>query len=413
MKIAIVGAGISGLTTAYYLQESGVDVTIFEKDKVGGKANSIRIGEFLFEEGVNGFLDNSPETLELCEKIGITPIKANQNSKIRYIFDDKLYKLPSSPKEFLLGNILPFSAKIRMFREFFIPANPQIDESVESFTNRRLGKFFTHRFMKPMTAGIYGSTPSNLSINAAFPKIATLEKEYGGLFKGMIKKKKGGNPSGELTSFEQGISQMIEKLASQLNIVNQEINSLEELKNYDKIIIATPAYEAAKIVKSKYPILANYLNQIDYTPIAIVGFSGDIEPVSFGILTTEMKTLGVLMDKYIFPNRNGIRAMVGGQRYKNILEMSEKEIIENTLKDIETIIGKNNLKVKFIKIHKRGIPNYKVGHLKILENINKTLQNIDNLYFNSNAYKGVSFNDCIKNSKQLAIELIYQLSSAR
>ena len=353
MKVAVVGAGISGLSTAYYLQKNKVEVDVYEKAHIGGKAHTIKKGEFLFEEGVNGFLDNVIETIELAKELDIPTLQANKNSKIRYIFDDKLYKLPSSPKEFLFGDILPFSAKIRMFKELFISPNPQNDESVESFTNRRLGEFFTHRFMKPMTAGIYGSTPKNLSINAAFPKIAALEREYGGLFRGMIKKKKGGAPSGELTSFEYGISQMIEKLASKLNIIHKEITSLDQLIKYDKIVISTPAYEASKIVKSKYPILADYLDKIEYTPIAIVGFSGDIEPVSFGILTTELKTLGILMDKYIFPNRNGIRAMVGGQRYKNILDMSEDEIIQNTLKDIEKIVGKNNLKVEFFKLHKK------------------------------------------------------------
>ena len=407
MKVAIVGAGISGLTTAYYLQKNGISVDIYEKSHIGGKAHTIKQGEFLFEEGVNGFLDNVPETLELCNELNIPTLRANQNSKIRYIYDDKLYKLPSSAKDFLFGDILPFSAKLRMFKEFFIPANPQEDETVESFTNRRLGEFFTHRFMKPMTAGIYGSTPDKLSINAAFSKIANLEKEYGGLFKGMMKKKKGGNPSGELTSFEYGISQMIDKLAQNLNIINQEISSLEELKGYDKIILSTPAYEASKIVSSKYPTLANYLNKIEYTPIAIVGFSGDIEPVSFGILTTNLRTLGILMDKYIFPNRGGIRAMVGGQRYKDILNMTKEEIINSTLKDIEKIVGKNNLKVEFFKLHEKGIPNYNVGHLQNVKNILQEAKK-HNIYLNSNAYKGVSFNDCIKNSKELAISLVYE-----
>ena len=405
MKIAIVGAGISGLTTAYYLQKFGYEVDIFEKEKIGGKANTIKKENFLFEEGVNGFLDNVPETLELCKDIEIKTIRANQNSKIRYIFDDKLYRLPSGPKDFIFGDILPWSAKIRMFKEFFIPANPKEDESVANFTTRRLGKFFTERFMRPMTAGIYASTPESLSINAAFPKIANLEKEYGGLFRGMLKKKKGGNPAGELTSFEYGMSEMIEKLATNLNIIKKEITSLDELNEYDKIILSTPAYDTAKIVEKQYPILAKYLKEIEYTPVAIVGFSGDLSPKGFGILTTHLNTLGILMDKYIFPNRNGIRVMVGGKRFEKIRDMSEKEIVEMVNKDIQKIIGKNDLKFEFFKMWHNAIPNYKVGHLGIVKNIMNEVNKIDNLYLNSNAYKGVSFNDCIKNSKNLAIKI--------
>jgi len=408
MKIAIVGAGISGLTTAYYLDKFGYDVDVFEKEKVGGKANTIKKDNFLFEEGVNGFLDNSPETIELCNEIKVPMVRANQNSKIRYIFDDKLYRLPSGPKDFIFGDILPWSAKFRMFKEFFITPNPKDDESVAEFTTRRLGKFFTERFMRPMTAGIYASTPESLSINAAFPKIANLEKEYGGLFKGMLKKKKGGNPSGELTSFNYGMSEMIEKLASNLNIIKKEIFSLDELSEYDRIIFSTPAYDTAKIVEKKYPNLAKELNKIEYTPVAIVGFSGDVEPVSFGILTTHLNTLGILMDKYIFPNRNGIRVMVGGKRFEKIKEMSKEEIVEMVNKDIQKIIGKNNLKFEFFKMWNEAIPNYKVGHLGIVKNIMNEVNKIDNLYLNSNAYKGVSFNDCIKNSKNLAVNINYK-----
>jgi len=407
MKIAVVGAGISGLTTAYYLQKFGFKVDVFEKNKIGGKANTIKKEKFLFEEGVNGFLDNSPETLELCEDIGIKTVRANENSKIRYIFDDKLYKLPSGAKDFIFGDILPWSAKIRLFKEFFIKPEPKDDESVADFVTRRLGSFFTERFMRPMTAGIYASTPESLSINAAFPKIANLEKEYGGMFKGMMKKKKGGNPSGELTSFEYGMSEMINKLASHLNIIKKEITSLDELSEYDKIILSTPAYNAAQIVEKKYPTLAKELNKIEYTPVAIVGFSGDIKPISFGILTTHLNTLGILMDKYIFPNRNGIRMMVGGKRFEKIREMNQEEIVEMVTKDVEKIIGKNDLKFEFFKMWNNAIPNYKVGHLGIVKNVMNEANKIDNLYLNSNAYKGVSFNDCIKNSKALAVSLKY------
>ena len=408
MKIAVIGGGISGLATAFYLQKFGFSVDVFEKERIGGKAHTIKKDEFLFEEGVNGFLDNSPETLELCEEIEIKTIKANENSKIRYIFDDKLYKLPSSPKDFIFSDVLPWSAKFRMFSELFVKPNPKEDESVCDFVNRRLGKIFCERFMRGMTAGIYASTPESLSINAAFPKIANLEKDYGGLFKGMIKKKKGGNPSGELTSFEYGMSEFIDKLATKLNIIKKEITSLDELSKYDKIILSTPAYDTAKIVQDKYPTLSKYLNQIEYTPVAIVGFSGDIEPISFGILTTHLKTLGILMDKYIFPNRNGIRCMVGGKRFEEIKNLNQEEIVKIVTEDIEKIIGKNSLKFEFFKLWEKAIPNYKVGHLEIVKNIMQEANKIENIYLNSNAYKGVSFNDCIKNSKNLAVKIKYE-----
>jgi len=143
--------------------------------------------------------------------------------------------------------------------------------------------------------------------------------------------------------------------------------TLDEVQNYDKIVLSTPAYASAKIVKNRYPKLAKDLEKVEYTPIAIIGFSGDIKPKSFGILTTKLRTLGILMDKYIFPNRNGIRVMVGGKRFEDIKNMSEKEILNFVLDDIKTIIGENNLKFEFFKLWEKGIPNYGVGHLQIIK----------------------------------------------
>ena len=157
-KLAIVGGGISGLSLAYYLQND-YDITVFEKDKWGGKAYTQKVNNYLLEEGVNGFLSNSPLTLQLCEEIDIKPIKANENSKKRFIYDDKLIEIPLKPLDFLKSDILSFWGKLRVAMEFFVEPICDREESVADFANRRLGKEFTKRMMTPMLAGIYASTP--------------------------------------------------------------------------------------------------------------------------------------------------------------------------------------------------------------------------------------------------------------
>jgi oxygen-dependent protoporphyrinogen oxidase len=405
MKLAIVGGGISGLSLAYYLQND-FEITVFEKEKWGGKAYTDKVGDYLMEEGVNGFLSNSPKTLELCEEIGIKPIKANDNSKIRYIYDKKLIKIPLKPFDFIKSDILSWRGKIDVAMEIFRKPVCDKEETVAEFATRRLGAEFKRRMMTPMLAGIYASIPEITSMNAAFPKLKKIECEYGSLFKGMIKLKRGGQPSGELHSFEYGMSEMIEKLKekTKAEFIKKEIKDIEELKDFDKVVIATPAYEAAKILK-KYDTISALLNKISYNPVAIVGFDYDsISPVCFGILTVENKTLGILMDKYIFPNRNGIRVMVGGARYPEIKEMSEEEIIKIAEKDIYEIIKNSKPKIRWIKMHKYAIPNYSLGHRELVEKIMKEARNI-NVYLIGNAYNGVSFNDCIKNSYELAQQI--------
>jgi len=405
MKVAIVGGGISGLSLAYYLQND-FDVTVFEKDKWGGKAYTQKVGDYLLEEGVNGFLSNSPKTLELCEEIGIKPVKANDNSKIRYIYDNKLISIPLKPLDFLKSDILSFKGKLRVAMEFFVEPICDKEESVAEFATRRLGKEFTKRMMTPMLAGIYASTPEKTSMNAAFAKLKKIECEYGSLFKGMIKLKRGGQPSGELHSFDYGMSEFINTLKSHTNaeFKHEEIKDVEELKDFDIVVIATEAYNAANILK-KHTTISSLLNQIPYNPVAIVGFDyEEIKPVCFGILTVEDKSLGILMDKYIFPNRGAIRVMVGGARYPDIRDMDEKEIIEIAKKDVEKITGANNPKFSWIKMHKNAIPNYSLGHQNLVKKIMQQAEKI-NIYLTGNAYNGVSFNDCIKNSYELAQKL--------
>ncbi|QCI28677.1 protoporphyrinogen oxidase [Caminibacter pacificus] len=404
-KLAIVGGGISGLTLAYYLQND-YEITVFEKEKWGGKAYTQKVDKYLLEEGVNGFLSNSPKTLELCEEIGINPIKANENSKIRYIYDDKLYQIPLKPIEFLKSDILSFFGKLRVAMEFFVEPICDREETVAEFATRRLGKEFNRRMMTPMLAGIYASTPEKTSMNAAFPKLKKIECEYGSLFKGMIKLKRGGQPSGELHSFEWGMSEFIEKLISKTkaNFVEKEIIDIDELDEFDKVVIATPSYNAAEIL-AKYENLSGLLKKIEYNPVAIVGFDyEEIKPVCFGILTVKDKSLGILMDKYIFPNRNAIRVMVGGARYPEIKNMSEEEIIKIAENDVAKITGAQKPSFKWIKIHKNAIPNYSLGHQKLVDEIMKEAEKIG-IYLTGNAYKGVSFNDCIKNSYELAQKL--------
>jgi len=404
-KLAIVGGGISGLSLAYYLQDS-FEITVFEKEKWGGKAYTAKVGNYLMEEGVNGFLSNSPKTLELCEEIGIKPVKANENSKIRYIYDDKLIKIPVKPVDFLFSDIMSFKGKVRILKEFFIKPVCDREESVEEFATRRFGGEFTQKMMVPMLAGIYASTPEKTSMNAAFPKLKNIECQYGSLFKGMIKLKRGGQPSGELHSFEYGMSEFIEKLKEKTDakFVKKEIEDIDELKDFDKIVIATESFEAAKILK-KYEELSALLSKIEYNPVAIVGFDFDtVTPVGFGILTIKEKTLGVLMDKYIFPNRNGIRLMIGGARFPEIKEMSEEEIIETAKKDVYKILKNANPKITWIKVHKNAIANYSLGHQKLVKKIIDEAKKL-NIYLTGNAYNGISFNDCIKNSFKLAKEL--------
>ena len=434
--IAIVGGGISGLATAFYIKEYKPEakITLFEKEsELGGKMKTIKKEGFIIEEGSNGFLSNKPDTLELVKLSGCEDIllKSSDDARKRFIYDRKLEVLPESPKAFLTTPLLSLKGKLRVLYEPFAPVKKDdSDESLQEFGYRRVGKEMTDVFLDAMVAGIYASTPKTISAPAAFPLVVKLEKEYGSLFKGMIKKKKKeAGPGGVLMSFKGGVSTFVEKLSQNLDIdiiKDADIKALskdekgfilqnENLKmRFDKVILATPAYESAKIVKDFMPELSSELSSIEYSPISIVGvgYNALSHPIEgFGLLATtraKKSVLGVLWDSSIFSDRANegkklLRAMIGGQRSPELALQDEQSLINSALQGIKETMGVDEKPdTIYVKRHDKGIPNYSVGHIKRVEKIMSLSDKIEGFYLNSNAYKGIGLNDCVSNSKLCA-----------
>ncbi len=443
MKIAIVGGGISGLTTAFYLKQENenLEVDIYESSSVcGGKMKTQKMDDFYFEHGTNGFLSNKPDTLELVKdsKANHLLMKSNDLARIRFIYKDKLHELPESPKAFFATKLLSFKGKVRVLLEPFMKVKKDdTDESLQSFGYRRIGKEMTDTFLDAFSAGVYASTPSKISVNSAFPMVVALEKEYGGLFAGMIKKKKkSAGPGGVLMSFKKGVGSFIEHLALTCKAciyTNTPIQKIEKKdssyilhfndtqKEYDKLILATPSYVSASLVRDFDEELAKKLELIDYSPISVVGFGYDElkhDLKGFGILTitcSNTNVLGVLWDSSVFTDRakNGkkcLRVMIGGQRNFQLGFKSESELINIAKEGLkQTMDIDEEPSTVFVKKYEKGIPSYELGHKQKIDSIYSSLKTHDGLYLNSNAYKGIALNDCVKNSKLCAKEVLDSL----
>ncbi len=446
MKVAIIGGGISALATAFYLKKERPqwEVTVFEKEaQLGGKMKTVNQNGFLFEEGSNGFLSSKPDTLALVSESGCEALlmPSNDNARIRFIFKDALHRLPESPMAFLATPLLSWREKLRVAMEFFTPAQKEeTDETLQSFGYRRVGKGMTDTFLDAMVAGIFASTPEKISVKAAFPAVVRLEKEYGGLFRGMLaKKKKEAGPGGILMSFAGGVSRFIEKLAEasgariELEADIREIaseGSLWRIKSgdetllFDKVVLATPAYESARYLRTIDPEAAALLDQIEYSPVSVVGLgyehlSHDL--LGFGLLTTtsaQQEILGVLWDSSIFTDRapkgkKSVRVMIGGQRNAELALQEDAALIAMAKRGIMATMGVADEPTEiYVKRYEQGIPNYPVGHLAAMDKLFARIGTHHALYLNSNAYRGVGLNDCVANSKQCARSIVKQSEKA-
>lgn len=439
MKIAIIGGGISGIATAFYLKyfDKSLEVSIFEKEEIlGGKMKTKSHEGYFIEEGTNGFLSNKPDTLELVklsELEGIM-VRSEDLARIRFIYKDKLHIMPESPKAFAQTKLLTGLGKLRVLCEFLIPAKKDDkEETLQEFGYRRVGKELTDVFLDAMSAGVYGSSPEKISVNAAFKLVVNLEKEYGGLFRGMMaKKKKEAGPGGVLMSFKEGVSTFVNALAKKSGaeiFTNAKIEKIEQINGkfrlnenenleFDKLILSTPAYNSADLLAQIAPNIAQKLNNIEYSPISVVGLGYEKlnhELKGFGLLTTKSSkqpVLGVLWDSSIFNDRaeNGkklLRVMIGGQRDKNLALKSEDELKELAILGIKNTMGIDEKPTTlYVKRYEKGIPNYGIGHIKNVAEIFADLGQIPNLYLNSNAYFGVALNDCVSSSKKCAKEVL-------
>jgi oxygen-dependent protoporphyrinogen oxidase len=442
MRIAIVGAGLSGLATAFYLKRAlpAADLLVFEAEqRPGGKLQTVEIEGFRFEAGANGFLTNKPDSLQLVEDSGATPylLPSSDLARKRFVFTDRLHRLPESPPAFLKSRLLSWPQKLRVLGEFVVPARRDgADETLREFGDRRLGPGFTRVFLDAMSAGIYGSTPDRISVAAAFPLVVALEREHGGLFRGMIaRRKKGAGPGGVLTSTTGGVSTLIRHLH---NVTTAEwrcgepviaverrgegftVHTPRGATEVDRVVICATSFAAAEMVRPLDAELSRRLASIEYSPIAVVGFGyrSLADPLDgFGLLTTtaaKLPILGVLWDSSIFPDRapagcKSVRIMVGGQRNPELVAQDEAGLVRTARAGLERTMGlTQDPDVTFVQRWDRGIPSYAPGHIANVDAIFARVAQVPGLYLNCNAYRGIAMNDCAKQSRELAGRIAYQ-----
>ncbi len=457
MRVAIVGAGISGLCTAHYLirefsaAASSVEIVLFEADGVaGGKMRTIGDEGFRIEWGPNGFLTNKPHALELVRELSAEDriARSSDLARKRFIFSGgSLHRLPETPGAFLRSGLLSLRGKVRILGEPFAPGPPAgRDESLGDFARRRLGSEALEKLIDPMVTGIYAGDPDTMSLASCFPLISDLERRYGGLVKGMLalrreraregeRREMSAGPGGVLMSFDEGVQTLPGILGTRLSgglhlharvdrvgsrdgkivLGLEEEGSRGEFAT-DVAVVATPAHAAAEMLEDLDPPLCGALRTIPYSPIAVAALGYDEAalggpPDGFGFLIPRgegRKILGALWDSSVFPNRAPegkvlIRAMVGGVRSPELAVLPPDEMLRLVRSELAVTMGVTAeplLSRTFV--HSMGIPQYLVGHGRVLGRIEDRLAVHPGLYLTGNAYRGIALNDCVLQSRLTA-----------
>jgi oxygen-dependent protoporphyrinogen oxidase len=227
-SVAIIGAGITGLTAAFYLKRKGIPVTVYEASgRVGGVIQSLRQDGYLAEFGPNTLLETSPKIGQLVRDAGLQSRRLDPDPKAeaRYVVRyQRPIAMPGSPLGFLTTKLFTAKAKLAVLREPFVSRRRDgVEESIAQFVVRRLNQEFLDQAIDALVAGIYAGDPHRLSLTHAFPKLKALEDNYGSLIKGQIFGARDRKKSGEVAkdrapkfSFDEGLQVLPDTLAARL-----------------------------------------------------------------------------------------------------------------------------------------------------------------------------------------------------
>ncbi|UCH64677.1 MAG: protoporphyrinogen oxidase [Ignavibacterium sp.] len=446
-KVIIIGAGISGLTTAYLLHKDGYDVTVLEKnDQVGGSIETMVEDGFLFDRGPNSGLETTPIIAQLVEDLNLKDelVYANKEGNKRYILrNNRLNALPMSPPAFLRTRLFSGKAKLRLFAEPLIGRSQDgYYQSVAEFVKRRLGQEFLDYAINPFVAGVFAGVPEELSVKSAFPKLYALEEDYGGIIKGTIKsirkrkkRKEQSKRTAKMFSFKSGMMVLPEAIANHLgNRVKLSANVVSIKKTGDGeygiaykegeqnltlltdiLLLTIPAYSAAELLGHIDSDLRLHLRSVYYPPVLVLylaynkaNIGQPLDGFGFLIPSKENKSfLGAIWSSVIFPNRTSedtasFTLFIGGSRNPGFVNEPEDTVVKNAKTEFEELM---KIKGEAVYTQKRfwpkAIPQYNVGYVEH-ENYFDHFE-IDNkgIILSGNYRGGISVGDCIQNAEKV------------
>jgi oxygen-dependent protoporphyrinogen oxidase len=452
-RIAIVGGGISGLSAAFYLdkhrqQGANVEVTLFEAAaRVGGVLVSENVDGCVVEGGPDSFLTEKPWADELCRELDLELVGSNDERRQTYILHNcRLVELPQGimftvPTRLLAltrSPLFSWKTKLQAIRELFMrPRRNSADLTAADFLRRHYGRELVDRVADPLLAGIYGGSADQLSAHAVLPRLVELEAQYGSLTRAMWARRNRdtGVRLPIFTALRDGmqvlVNAIVRRLPPRLIQTNNRVESLSRegagwrllvnnsWRQFDAVVLAIPAWAAANLLHSSASTLAGELHSIPYSSSVTVTLGylrSDLEtlPSAFGFLVpsdADRALLACTFAHHKFPqrfaaDRGAIRAFLGGTRAPQVLEWSDEQILSEAKRELREIL-EVHAEPRFVRIFRwpNAMPQYVVGHLGIVNRIERLRRELPGLVLIGNAYRGIGVSDCVRSGLEAAEEI--------
>jgi protoporphyrinogen/coproporphyrinogen III oxidase len=455
VQALVVGAGISGLTTAYALKKSGVSTLLFEaSSRPGGVIQTLHRDGFLIECGPQSFSGNASLTA-ICKDLGQLDQRIFADPKApRYILlDGKLKNVPMGPG-ILASSFLAGGTRFALLRDLLGTSHPPpSDESVADFVRRKFSPALLDRLAGPFVSGIYAGDPEKLSLRAAFPILHEAETAKGSVLRGAFalrkeRKAKQGNTPAEkstLQSFRDGNEALIRALARNLGdhlfyeVGVTAVDALdpgheakaprfhvtlhtqrgEERIEAERLVLAIPPDAAGRVLSRLNPEFEAQLGAIDFAAAGVVSLGyrkADVghSLAGFGFLvprSSGLNVLGTVWNSSLFPGRAPeeyalLTSFVGGATNPGVLQRSPEELISLVHREIAPLLSIRNSPVfSNVTVWPRALPQYNVGHIARLAAVETLRAGFPGLHLVGNYLHGPALGACVEQALKVADEI--------
>ena len=476
-SVVIIGGGISGLSTAFALHEqaAAIDValtcTILDAAPVwGGKIVTHRVGQLVMEAGPDSFLSQKPWGMELCRRLGIADQLINTNpveKKASVLRGGQLHELPEGLVTFTPTQLGPFFRSgllswidlARMGCDVLIPARRAADdESLASFFRRRFGRHACERVMEPLMAGIYAGDAEQMSLRATFPRFYELEQTHGSVIRGMMAARRArmqnapdGRPRHTMfVTLKNGLADLVAGLTTHIRQAGGMVKAgvqVEALRvrshqagrwmydiictdgtslSAEALVLATPAYVSAELVRPLTPMAAGLLDLIPYASTATISLIYPAEAVGnrlqgFGFVVPRIEGRDLIAATWTslkWPHRAppqdvSVRCYLGGVGREAILQRDDEALVQCVREELASIVGLQATP-HYVEVNRwnRAMPQYTIGHLDRLAQMEAALSRFGGLAVTGAGYRGVGLPDCIRDGAETAAKLLRYLQAS-